>query len=70
MSFASDVPVSLPAPVGGDESLVDMYGFCLTRFGVRPALTAVDHEHLSTAHLPAPTTGPVVREDAHLPGRP
>lgn len=65
MSFASDVPVSLPAPAGRDESLVDMYGFCLTRFGVRPSLSAADHEHLAAlAHAPAP--GQFVRLDADL----
>jgi hypothetical protein len=68
VSFASDVPVSLPAPVRGDANLIDMYGFCLTEFGVRPALSAADHEHLSTLqHAAAP--GPTVWHDAHLEGR-
>jgi len=68
VSFASDVPVSLPAPIGPDDSLVDMYGFCLTKWGVRPALSATDHEHLSTLQHAA-TPGPIVWDDAHLEGR-
>lgn len=70
MSFASDVPVSLPAPLdaAGDPSLVSMFGFCMTRYGVRPELTASDHEHLSTMHRAA-ATGPMVWDDAHLEGR-
>lgn len=68
MSFASDVPVSLPQPVGGDDSLIDMFGFCLTKFGVRPALSASDHEHLSTLHFSA-SPDPVVWDDAHLEDR-
>ena len=68
MSFASDVPVSLPAPADPAEPVIDMFGFALTKWGVRPALSAADHEHLSTLHR-AGQAGPVVWDDAHLEGR-
>lgn len=70
MSFATDTPVSLPAPVGGPgaEPLIGMYGFCLTKWGVRPDLSAADHEHLSAlAHAPSATD--TLRADAGLDGR-
>lgn len=69
MSFASDVPVSLPEPLeSAAEALLDMYGFALNRFGVRPALSAADHEHLAALTRPA-ADAPTVRADAHLDRR-
>ena len=68
MSFASDVPVSLPAPLDPAEQVIDMFGFAWTKFGVRPSLSAADHEHLSTLHRSG-VAGPVVWDDAHLDRR-
>lgn len=53
-SWGSDVPVSMPEPLGDQEGLVPMFGFNFTINGLFHDLTDADHEALST-----PTFAPI-----------
>lgn len=65
-TWASDVPVSIPVPLGGDEGLVPMFGFTWTKWGLRHDLTASDAQRLSVPPLAPHRPAEVVRGDADL----
>jgi hypothetical protein len=53
-SWGSDVPVSMPEPLGDQVGLVPMFGFTFTINGLFHDLSDADHERLST-----PTYAPI-----------
>ena len=53
-AWGSDVPVSMPEPLGDQVGLVPMFGFTFTINGLFHDLTDVDHERLSI-----PTYAPI-----------
>lgn len=65
-SWASDAPVSLPAPPEQTLLSVPMYGFVFTENGLFHDLTEADHEVLRTpTFAPPDQTGGVVYDDGH-----
>lgn len=65
-SWGSDVPVSMPEPLKGQEGLVPMFGFTFTVNGLFHDLTEADHEELSMTKYAPVSPATMIWDDQDL----
>lgn len=66
MSWGTDVPVSMPQPLGDNQGVIDMDGFCFTDGGIAHNLSRADWEQLVVPTFAPEIPAAAVRYDAAL----